>query len=181
MKKAMKNKMRLAAAQAVLAAATLAALNFETPAQSSGGQFTVTQSVVANGGGESSAPEFSVVGTTAQTIAGPGASSAAFRVKSGFWTSTLAPTAASAAIGGRVLTADGRGIRNALVTLTDQSGAIRHAVTGTFGFYRFEDLPVGQVYILTVTSRRFQFPEPTRVVTLQDSIENLDFTAQREN
>jgi len=64
-------------------------------------------------------------------------------------------TAADVSIGGRVLTADGRGVSKAFITLTDPAGESRSAVTNPFGYYRFENLPVGQAYILTVRSKRY--------------------------
>ena len=39
-----------------------------------------------------------------------------------------------------VLTADGRGLRNATVTIIDAEGNRRTATTGSFGNYRFEDV-----------------------------------------
>jgi subtilisin-like proprotein convertase family protein len=87
-------------------------------------------------------------------------------------------TAASASIGGRVLTAGGNGIRNAEVVLS--GGTLtepRRVQTGSFGYYNFDDLQTGQTYILTVNSRRYIFTTPTRVVTLTDNIGDLDFIA----
>jgi WD40 repeat protein len=92
----------------------------------------------------------------------------------------LAPTAANVSVGGRVLTANGQGIRNARVTLTDANGATRTAITGSFGYYRFDDVEVGQTYIVSVRSKRFQFSNPTLVITLMDELTDLTFTALPE-
>jgi hypothetical protein len=87
-------------------------------------------------------------------------------------------TAATASIGGRVLTADGNGIRNAEVVLS--GGTLTEPMrvqTGSFGYYHFDNLQTGQTYILTVNSRRYIFTAPTRVVSLTDNIGDLDFIA----
>lgn len=91
----------------------------------------------------------------------------------------LAPTAANGFIEGRVSLADGRGIRNAMVIITGGGlAAPRYAQTGDFGNYRFEDLPVGQTYVVSVVSKRFVFANPTRTVTLDDNVTGFDFEAE---
>jgi subtilisin-like proprotein convertase family protein len=91
-------------------------------------------------------------------------------------TSCPLPTAAGAEIGGRVMTADGYGLRNARVTLTNQAGEIvQSAVTGAFGFYRFSNVEVGQTYIVAVGSKRYFFTP--RVIQVSDNLTELDFTA----
>jgi hypothetical protein len=90
----------------------------------------------------------------------------------------LAPTAAHAFISGQVLTADGRGIRNAIVVISGGNlPEARTVATGSFGYFAFDDLEVGQTYIVTVNSKRFAFPTPTVVVTLQDNVGDLNFVA----
>ena len=54
-------------------------------------------------------------------------------------------TAASVKVGGRVLTANGRGIRNVVVTMTDETGSVRTARSSNFGFYRFTDVAAAQL------------------------------------
>ena len=51
----------------------------------SGGTFTITQSVIANGGGTSGGSTFSVTGTTGQSLAGTLSNGAPFNVRGGFW------------------------------------------------------------------------------------------------
>ena len=88
-----------------------------------------------------------------------------------------APTAAAVTVGGRVMTQAGnRGLGNALVYLTDQSGATRIARTNAFGYYRFEEVGVGQTYVFNVSSKRYTFAP--QVVSLTEEIGNLNFTAQ---
>lgn len=91
----------------------------------------------------------------------------------GLW-STAVPTAANVSISGRVLTTDGRGLRNAVLTITDQSGNARNVLTGPLGSYRFDDLATGATYVISVRSRRFSY-EP-RVVVLTDELNGYDIT-----
>jgi alpha-tubulin suppressor-like RCC1 family protein len=89
-----------------------------------------------------------------------------------------APTAALVSISGRVLTPDGQGVRNAQVKLTGAGGAIRFATTGTFGYFRFEEIEAGQTYMLEIISRRFTFANPVRVLSVADEVTDADFIAE---
>ena len=89
----------------------------------------------------------------------------------------LTPSAANVSISGRVTTANGRGIVNAVMTLTDSDGVRKTAHTSGFGYYKFEDLTAGENYILSVTSKRFSFAEPTRIISAVDDVTDADFTA----
>ena len=142
-----------------------------------GGDFTITESVVAGGGNASSGGTFSVDSTSGQTIAGYGSSGPGFRVVPGFWNFVLSPTAAGVGISGRVRAADGSGIPNALLTLAANDGSVRTARSTTFGHYRFENVLVGNVYILSVRSKQFTFGQPSVVVLVVDEIAGVDFVA----
>jgi len=90
----------------------------------------------------------------------------------------LTPTAAGASVSGRVMTADGRGIRNAQMVITgDSLPEPLRVTTSSFGYYTFEDLELGQTYVLTVNSRRYMFSTPSRVISLVDNITDADFIA----
>ncbi|MCD9189456.1 MAG: carboxypeptidase-like regulatory domain-containing protein [Pyrinomonadaceae bacterium] len=91
---------------------------------------------------------------------------------------SLAPTAAGVAISGRAVTADGKGIKNATVYLTDQEGNIRTAMTGSFGNYTFENVQSGADYVLTIVGKRVVFNNPTRLLNVQSEISNEDFVAE---
>ena len=95
-----------------------------------------------------------------------------------FWTAgePLAPTAANVSVSGRVF-AEGGGLRNAIVTITDTSGAVRSIRTNSFGYYSFAEVAAGRDYVVSVTSKGYTF-QP-RVVTVNDNIADLDFTALR--
>jgi uncharacterized delta-60 repeat protein len=86
----------------------------------------------------------------------------------------LVPSAANVSISGRVLTSDGRGLNNAIVSLTDANGNSRSTRTGSFGFYRFDEIEAGQIVIVNVRSKRFQF-EP-RVLSVGEDLTDVDFT-----
>ena len=86
------------------------------------------------------------------------------------------PTAANVTVSGRVLSPSGRGIPLAMVHVTDQSGNIRTARTNQFGYYRIEDIGVGETLIFNVYAKSYQFT--TRVVNVTDSITDLHFIAQ---
>jgi Carboxypeptidase regulatory-like domain len=146
-----------------------------------GGQFAITQSVIAGGGAVSSGGNFGVIGTTAQANAGIDSGGGQFSVKSGFWQSSFAPTAAQVSVAGRVLTANGAGIRNARVTITDQNGQMQTAYTGSFGYFRFTEVLVGEIYILTVHSKRFTFGNPTRVLSVLEETGDIEFIADPQD
>ena len=91
----------------------------------------------------------------------------------------LVALAANASITGRVLTSAGQGIRNVKVTISGGNLPEPQIVsTGSFGYYHFDDLEVGQTYIITVNSQRYVFSNPTSVLTLQEDISEYNFTAQ---
>lgn len=148
-------------------------------AAQTGGDFAITQSVIASGGGQSSTGgNFAVGGTIGQSTAGKNLTGGNFAVNGGFWAAnSLAPTAAQVSVSGRVRTANGNGIRNVYVTLTNLNNAVQTSFTGSFGYYRFENVTVGETYIITVYSKRFTFSQPTIVRTIFEEIADLDFVA----
>ena len=91
------------------------------------------------------------------------------------------PTAAPVSISGRVMTSSGRGIRNALVTSVDSYGKVRIARTRSFGYYSFDEVVAGSTYIISVTSKSYQFAQPTQVVSVNENLAFIDFiAAQRQ-
>jgi CSLREA domain-containing protein len=100
------------------------------------------------------------------------------QIAAGWGLQFLAPTSAEASISGRVTTANGNGIRNAIVKLT--GGRLtepRYVATGAFGSYVFDGLAVGETYLIQVSAKRFRFAQPSRIFTLQDNVTDMDFTA----
>jgi hypothetical protein len=151
----------------------------ETTAQS-GGIFEIKQSVIASGGSSNSAGgNFTLDGTIGQTNAGGSLQNSPFSIYSGFLTpSLLAPTAATVSIGGRVLLTKGQGVRNVSLTLTNSRGETRNAATGSFGYYRFTEVTVGETYVLELRSKRFVFANPVRIISVTDELTNIDFVTE---
>lgn len=99
-------------------------------------------------------------------------------VAGGWGMEILIPTAASASLAGRVMTAEGQPIRNVGVTIEGGSlNGRRYALTNGLGYYSFDDLTAGESYVISVNSKRFIFPIPSRVITLNDSVADADFVA----
>jgi hypothetical protein len=88
----------------------------------------------------------------------------------------LSPTAAGATISGRVLSPTMQPVSNAVVQVIDQAGLVRTAITSPFGYYAIENVPAGETYVVGVTDKRFTFAG--RVISLKDSITDVDFVAE---
>ena len=86
------------------------------------------------------------------------------------------PTAANVSVSGKVLTPDGRGLRNAVVTITDSNGIRRTVTTSSFGLYSFDNLQVGQTYVIRVSSKLYRFS--SRLVQVNDTLTDVDFVGQ---
>jgi pectin methylesterase-like acyl-CoA thioesterase len=89
----------------------------------------------------------------------------------------LIPSAAGVSVSGRVTTADGRGLSNVRVTMTDTQGVARTTITSAFGYYRFDDAEAGASYVISVLSKGHTFGIASQVVTANDNISNVDFVA----
>lgn len=164
--------------------AAIAVASFAAVAQAqvaSNPPYTLEQTVVASGGGTSAGGAgniYTIEGTIGQPLAGTNSTSAAFSMRGGFFTpAPFAPTAGLAKISGRILTADGRGIRNVSVTMTNAAGALRMAFSSNFGYFSFENVPVGEVYILTVSAKQFQFSQSTQAISLSEDTSDINFIA----
>jgi CSLREA domain-containing protein len=94
-----------------------------------------------------------------------------------FEVQAAAPTAADVTIGGRISTADGRGIRNALVTLTTSDGVSRTAQTGKSGYFSFGEITAGETLIISIRAKRFTFAEPARVIFAAEDLSDVNFVA----
>lgn len=142
-----------------------------------GGIYTLEQSVTASGGATViNNGNYTVGSTIGQTIAGQKATGQNLSVHAGFWNpASLAPTAASVTVSGRVTTVSGAGIRNVSIQMTGANGEIRFARTGTFGFFRFDDVTVGEAYTFSAAAKRYQFLEPIQIRSIFDSVDDLNF------
>ncbi|MBK6725536.1 MAG: DUF4394 domain-containing protein [Acidobacteria bacterium] len=86
------------------------------------------------------------------------------------------PTSAGVEVSGRVLTPDGRGLRNTVVSMVDSQGTHRTATTSSFGYYSFSEVEVGEAYVMSVDSRRYRFAP--RLVQVFDNLTDVDFFGQ---
>lgn len=90
----------------------------------------------------------------------------------------LTPSAAPASISGRVMDGRGRGISRVFITVEGGTlGSPKTVVTNPFGYYKIDDLEVGDLYILSAASKRYSFVEPTVVVSLQENLAGINFVA----
>lgn len=153
-----------------------------------GGAFTYTQTggTLPNGVSLSTgnAPNTVVALTGTPTMAGTfnfaiTASDGANTNITNYRLHVLVPTAAGVSVAGRVLAPSGVGLRNAIVTLTRPSGETVNTRIGRFGYYRFDDIEVGQMIIVTVTSKRFAFTP--QVVQVSDELKDLNFIGKPLN
>jgi hypothetical protein len=95
-----------------------------------------------------------------------------------FTNTRLAPTAAASVLSGRVTTWDGRGISGANVIVTNAfTTETRSVITSPFGYYTVDGLESGFFYFVRVSAKRQKFVESVKTVTLNDSVDGLDFVA----
>ena len=76
-------------------------------------------------------------------------------------------------VSGRVLTPDGRGLRNAIVSITDPNGVRRTATTSSFGFFQFDNVLIGRSYTVSVLSRLYRFAP--QLIQVNDNLTLPDF------
>ncbi len=77
---------------------------------------------------------------------------------------------ATATVSGRVLTSDGRGLRNASVTMTDSQGNLRSATTSSFGTFLFDNVTTGSTYTFRVQSRLFRFGTQSVLINVNQTL-----------
>lgn len=92
----------------------------------------------------------------------------------------MIPVISNVFLGGRVATNEGRGVANAVLTISGGNlTSPMTAVTNAFGYYKFEGLQTEVAYTVTISgSKQYTFPNPTRTVTLANSRGDYDFAAQ---
>ncbi len=81
-------------------------------------------------------------------------------------------------ISGRVTATDGRGLGKAVVTITGLGGFELRALTSALGYYRFENIPTGLNYTITVDGKRYTFT-PRQVALTNTAAAQQDFVGQR--
>ena len=144
----------------------------------SGSDFSLSQIVITPAGEKSTVEFFVLDSTTAQPAASGRMSGEAFTLTPGFWTFTpQSPTAADAYVGGRVIAADGTGISYARLVMIGPSGEARSALSSPLGYYRFDNVLVGQSYVISISSRRHTFSTPSIVVMVLEDLADANFYA----
>jgi hypothetical protein len=84
--------------------------------------------------------------------------------------------AAEVSVSGRVTTAGGRGIGNARVTMNDPYGGSRVTITSAFGYFRFDNVTVGQSYTVSIRSKRYSI-QP-RTIQVDSEMASVNFIGQ---
>lgn len=147
-----------------------------------GGNYSLDQAVVGNGGGGSAGGNYTAQGTTGQSAAGTNMSGGNYSALNGFWSNSLAPTAASAKIEGRVIGSEGIGLRNISVILTGGTlTSPRIVKTNSFGNFAFEDVEVGQFYVVSVSNKKYGFGQESQTISLTENVSNIIFQSTWEN
>ncbi len=90
-------------------------------------------------------------------------------------TQSRQPTAASVSIAGRVLAPTGNGVSGAALNLVYQNGETRTAYTNPFGYYRFDDVVVGQTVVVSVVSKRHEFAP--QLLSVTEELNDMNFSA----
>jgi len=91
----------------------------------------------------------------------------------------MSVSAATVNVGGRVTNSRGSGIGN--VTVSINGGSLSEAMyarTSPFGYFTFDGIPAGQIYIVTVASKQYTFNPASQVVEVQDSVSDVSFVSQ---
>ena len=143
-------------------------------ATQSGGQYSVSQSVIAGGGAASDdgpGGQFTLTGTIGQSVVGARSFGSIYRIQSGFWHYDLAPTSASVSIVGRVVSETGEPVDRAAVRMTNSRGATLTALTNPFGYFIFEDIPVGESYVIEYSARNFL--SGSQIIVPMDDVSDL--------
>ncbi|MEP6789446.1 MAG: carboxypeptidase-like regulatory domain-containing protein [Acidobacteriota bacterium] len=157
-------------------AATFALIKFPALAQS-GGPFEITKSVIAGGGGSASGGTFTLDATLGESFGGTVLTGGNFSLGSGFWANGIVPAAANVAVSGRVSTPDGRGLRNAIVKLSDPNDPLfvtRSVATSASGLYSFDNVQSGRTYSVKVFSKLYRF-NPLSVPVGSNDLTGVDF------
>ncbi|MBK8304668.1 MAG: carboxypeptidase regulatory-like domain-containing protein [Chloracidobacterium sp.] len=78
-------------------------------------------------------------------------------------------------VSGRVTNAEGRGVRNAVVRMTDSGGNLRTTITGPFGSYVFNNVQARDDFLLIPSSRRYNFA--SRLISSTSDLAGIDFVS----
>lgn len=88
-------------------------------------------------------------------------------------------TAAEVSIRGRVFDSNGFPIKATLYLTNAEDGAVVQAGTNPFGFYQFEGLTVGNLYVLHIEAKGYTFVKDNRTITAASDLTDVNFVGQR--
>jgi hypothetical protein len=91
----------------------------------------------------------------------------------------VTPSASAGEVYGRVTLNGKRGIPNAKVTATDETGKAFTAFTNAQGYYRITGLDSGKSYVVSVMANGYNFQNGTLFISLSEGLYQADFTANR--
>lgn len=91
----------------------------------------------------------------------------------------IEPTAANATVSGKVLSSQGRGIKGVGISITNlQTSETRNTITTSFGSYNFDDLPSGNQYLISLTSKRYNFLPSSQMINLTENLDGINFVGE---
>jgi len=96
-------------------------------------------------------------------------------------TTAISPTAATVTVGGRVTTANGRGIPYVRLAMTGSNGETQIVLSNALGYYNFNDVPAGETYIFNASHKRYSFTQSTQVHSIVEETKNVNFVGQTTN
>ena len=85
------------------------------------------------------------------------------------------PTAANVSVAGKVITVKGSPLRGALIKLVANDGSERSAFSNSFGYFKIDEVAVGQTYIALVTKPKMSFEPASIAINVLDDIDDLHF------
>jgi Carboxypeptidase regulatory-like domain len=81
-------------------------------------------------------------------------------------------------LNGRVLSANGSGIKRTNVTVLNLNTLESHeCLTNEFGYFRFNDLPILYLYLVTVRSKRYIFTDSYQLFEFTSLEHNMNFVS----
>lgn len=92
-----------------------------------------------------------------------------------FTNTQLIPSSAMVSVSGRVVDSTGRSLSGVRITLTDSNDNVRTAISSNFGYYRFEEVESGQLYVISAASKRYTFQ--THVLSVLDDVTEFNITS----
>ena len=86
-------------------------------------------------------------------------------------------SAAAVTVSGRVTNAKKRGLADVTVSITNQDGFTRTALTDRRGYYHFDDVAAGGIYVFRATLKRLRFEQSTQIRTVNEDSTTVNFVA----